>query len=265
MSALGPISADALCARTFVRHVEIHDELPSTNDRAMQLTLFAELETPALIVARRQLAGRGRGTHAWWSADGALTFSLIIEPASWGIVPGDWPKLSLTTAVAVCDALEAESGVSCSIKWPNDVLTGGAKVSGILIESPGGSAPAKDRVVIGVGINVNNSWAAAPHEAGGNGTTLRDAYGRDLNSQAIMIEFLNSLNRGLRQLAHSDPELPRAWQQRSWLDDQHVEVDSHGRTVGGDCMGIAVDGALVVQTLFGEQRVFAGTVRIVES
>jgi hypothetical protein len=91
----------------FVRHVEIHDEFPSTNDRAMQLTLFAALETPALIVARRQLAGRGRGGHSWWSSDGALTFSLVLEPAAWDIAVAQWPGLSLTAAVAVCDAFEA--------------------------------------------------------------------------------------------------------------------------------------------------------------
>jgi BirA family transcriptional regulator, biotin operon repressor / biotin---[acetyl-CoA-carboxylase] ligase len=261
MSAPGPISADALCAQTFVRHVEIHDELPSTNDRAMQLTLFAELETPALIIARRQLSGRGRGTHAWWSADGALTFSLILEPASWGIARSDWPKLSLTTAVAVCDAIDRESPAPCSIKWPNDVLIGGAKVSGILVESPGGPAPAKDRVVIGVGINVNNSWRNAPREAGPNGIALRDVTGREHDSQAILAAFLQSLDRRLHQLGCNDPELPYAWRQLSWLDDQHVEADIGNHKVDGLCLGIADDGALLVETLFATERIYSGSVR----
>src|SRR3990172_11878277 len=102
------LDADRLCATTFVRHVELHDSLPSTNDRAIELAASTELQTPALVAARVQTAGRGRGSNTWWSADGALTFSLILDTAGWGLTHPDWPRVSLTTAVAVCDALAKE-------------------------------------------------------------------------------------------------------------------------------------------------------------
>jgi BirA family transcriptional regulator, biotin operon repressor / biotin---[acetyl-CoA-carboxylase] ligase len=262
----------------FVRHVEIHDELPSTNDRAMQLTLFAALETPALIVARRQLAGRGRGGHSWWSSGGALTFSLVLEPAAWDIAIAQWPRLSLTTAVAVCDALEAgdkEQGAGsvgvplspctlllapCSIKWPNDVLIDGKKVAGILLESPGGAAPAKDRLVVGVGINLNNSWRGAPHEAGTNGVALCDVFGSDLDLNSLLSAFLEAFDFRLHQLGRNDPGLPSAWQQLSWLTGHEVEVSNDGRTLSGKCLGIADDGALLVQTPTATERIYSGSV-----
>jgi BirA family biotin operon repressor/biotin-[acetyl-CoA-carboxylase] ligase len=248
---------------SFVRHVEIHEELPSTSDRAMQLTLFDALETPALIVARRQLAGRGRGAHSWWSAEGALTFSLILEPAFYGITVAEWPRLSLTTAVAVCDALRDQLPDSeISVKWPNDVLIGGGKVCGILLESPGGAAPAKDRLVIGVGINVNNSWRGAPRKAGPNGTAICDVAGREHDSQAILVAFLQAFNERLRQLGDNDPQLPRDWQQLSWLTDQDVEVMTDSGTHSGKCLGIANDGALIVRTPVSTERIFCGSVRV---
>jgi BirA family biotin operon repressor/biotin-[acetyl-CoA-carboxylase] ligase len=102
------IDADQLRATTFVRHVEIHDTLGSTNDRAAELIGRADIELPALVIARHQTAGKGRGRNSWWSADGALTFSLVIDAATTGVTPASWPQLSLATAVAVCDALMHE-------------------------------------------------------------------------------------------------------------------------------------------------------------
>src|SRR5262245_49877980 len=91
------LTPDELRARTFVRHVEIHDTIDSTNNRASELAGDPRLELPALVVARHQTAGRGRGKNKWWSADGALTFSLLIEPAAHGLAVSNWPQLSLTT------------------------------------------------------------------------------------------------------------------------------------------------------------------------
>ena len=99
------LDADAIRAATFVRHVEIHDTLGSTNDRAAELARDPNVELPALVVARQQTAGRGRGDNTWWSADGALTFSVLLDTVAFGISASNWPQLSLATAVAVCDAL----------------------------------------------------------------------------------------------------------------------------------------------------------------
>ena len=112
------LDADAIRAATFVRHVEIHDTLGSTNDRAAELARDADIELPALVAARHQTAGRGRGKNTWWSADGALTFSVLLEPAALGISTANWPQLSLATAVAVCDALSSELNPQSAIRNP---------------------------------------------------------------------------------------------------------------------------------------------------
>ena len=86
-----------LLAETFVRRLEFHEELPSTNDLALRLAGDESSETPLLVLANRQTAGRGRGVNRWWSNDGALTFTLVgdfVDPQS----PQRWPQISLVTA-----------------------------------------------------------------------------------------------------------------------------------------------------------------------
>jgi BirA family transcriptional regulator, biotin operon repressor / biotin---[acetyl-CoA-carboxylase] ligase len=271
--------------RTFVRHVELHDTLGSTNDRAVELARDEQVELPALIAARQQTAGRGRGDHQWWSAEGALTFSLLLEPAALGIAVRSWPQLSLTTAVAVCDVVRLrisdcglridggfeKSGTSdrgtsrrVAIKWPNDVLIDGRKVAGILIESPGGAAPAKDRLIIGIGINVNNSWADSPSYISGTGTAICDATNEHHRLQAVLIDALRAIESRLAQLRNEDAELVQAWQELNALRGQRVIIDEP-RRVEGECLEISDDGAVVVATSNGAERIHSGSVRLFAS
>jgi BirA family biotin operon repressor/biotin-[acetyl-CoA-carboxylase] ligase len=270
--------AEAIRAATFVRRIELHDTLGSTNDRAVELARKINIELPALVLARHQTAGRGRGRNRWWSADGALTFSLLLDRTSAGVPPAKWPQLSLATAVAVCDALSPELSAAdnpqsefrnpksewrLGIKWPNDVLLDGGKVCGILIESPGGAAPAKDRFSLGVGINVNNSWRTAPRDFGPTGAALSDVTRRHHDLQAILIRVLQALPHRIGQLASGDSRLPDAWQNLSWLTGQGVDVNANGRWVSGVCVGIDEDGALLVKNVTGIHQLRDGSVRVV--
>ena len=259
------LDADAIREATFVRSVELYDTLPSTNDRAVALAAERDLETPALVVTLLQTAGRGRGTNTWWAAEGALTFSLILDTGQWGIAQRDWPRLSLMTAVAVCDALsELAPRNSLAIKWPNDVLLDGSKVAGILIESPSNASHTENRLVVGVGMNVNNSRQSAPREVKATSVALCDATGRECDVRPILVGFLTALEARMKQLAANDRSLAETWQQRSWLTDQEVIITANGQSFEGRCLGIADDGALLVERLLATERVYSGTVRSLE-
>jgi BirA family transcriptional regulator, biotin operon repressor / biotin---[acetyl-CoA-carboxylase] ligase len=257
------LDADQIRAATFVRHVEIHETLGSTNDRAIELARDPQIELPALIVARQQTAGRGRGKNAWWSAEGALTFSIVLEPAAMGISAANWPQLSLTTAVAVCDALsnEVPSG-SLGIKWPNDVMLDGGKVCGILITSPGGGQPAKDRLSIGIGMNVNNSWHSAPRNLETRGTAVCDVTGRQHALPVILVNTLRALSEKCTWLAAGDSKLSASWQRLCWLTEQAVEWHDNSRWITGICVGTDCEGALLIENVDGVHRVFSGSVRV---
>jgi BirA family biotin operon repressor/biotin-[acetyl-CoA-carboxylase] ligase len=265
------LDAAAIRAATFVRHVEIHETLASTNDRAIELARDTDIEIPALFAARHQTAGRGRGSNTWSSAEGALTFSVLLEPTSLGVSTANWPQLSLATAVAVCDALDREinpqsaipnpKSAGLAIKWPNDILLDGRKICGILTESPGGPAPAKDRLVVGVGINVNNSMRDAPTELINNATSLSDVSTTEHSRQQVLIQLLIEFERQLARLAERDPQLPLAWQSLCWLLQQKVCVQVGRRAVEGICEGIADDGALLIKNTSSTERVYSGTLR----
>jgi BirA family biotin operon repressor/biotin-[acetyl-CoA-carboxylase] ligase len=268
------LDANVILAATFVRSVEIHETLSSTNERALQLAGELEINLPALVVARLQTAGKGRARNTWWAADGALTFSLLFDPSTSGFVPANWPQLSLTTAVAVCDALisciseragtstRSELTPTAQIKWPNDVLLSGRKVCGILIESPGGAAPANHRLIIGIGINVNNSWLDAPHDIAMSGTALCDCTGIKYNMHSMMVRVLNALAERMDQLRRHDVELIHTWQRLNFLAGRCIVVQTDSRHFEGTCDDIAEDGALLLDTPAGRQRLYSGSVRL---
>lgn len=264
MSLAAPfLDADQLRAATFVRYVELHDTLGSTNDRAVELARGATLELPALVAARFQSAGKGRGRNQWWSTEGALTFSVLLDSEAIGVGAQNWPQLSLATAVAICDAISLEAPQALSaIKWPNDVLIEGGKVSGILIESPGGSTHVNKRLIIGVGINVNNSWRKAPQDIGSVGTALCDVTGARHDLQAILVCSLQAMQERFRQLACGSSQLPHDWQRLCWLTEQRVDVRTRNARITGVCVGIDADGALLIENENGTHRIRSGSVQM---
>ena len=124
--------------------------VPSTNDSAKQ-TAINESFDRAVFIAGEQTAGKGRKGRTWVSPMGkGLYMSFLIHPQ---IDPARISGLTLMAAVAVCRAIEATTGISPSIKWPNDILIEGKKVAGILTESLLGM-DGIEYVVCGIGVNL---------------------------------------------------------------------------------------------------------------
>jgi BirA family biotin operon repressor/biotin-[acetyl-CoA-carboxylase] ligase len=130
--------------------LSVHDALPSTNAEALTLARGGE-RGPLWIVARQQSAGRGRRGNAWVSPPGNLYATLLMsDPA-----PSECaPQLSFVAVLALHDAIAACAPAAAKVltlKWPNDLLCGGAKLAGILIE--GERAAETLAVAIGIGVN----------------------------------------------------------------------------------------------------------------
>jgi BirA family biotin operon repressor/biotin-[acetyl-CoA-carboxylase] ligase len=254
------LDADLVRQNSFARYVEVHDTLGSTNDRAMDLARQSDLPLPFLIAARVQTAGRGRESRPWWSADGALAFSLVLDTDFLGITPSQRAQLSLTTGVAVCDAIRAEIPQAIiGLKWPNDVLVDGGKACGILIESPG--APA-GRLVVGIGVNVNNSWHSAPREAGPDGVALCDVSGSVHDLQNLLIAILAALQSRYQEFTQSPIEMAKTWQEYCLLTGEMISVRTPQSQIDGECLGIAEDGALLLATALEVESIRSGTVTL---
>ncbi len=254
--------ADRVLQGTFIEQAEFFAELPSTNDQALRLATLPETRFPLLVVAESQTSGRGRRANQWWSTEGALTFSVVLDTEQAGLATKHWPQAALTTGLAVCEALEPHlTGVSPMLKWPNDVFIGERKVCGVLVETPPGSGP---RLVLGIGVNVNNSLASAPVDLRETATALCDVLGRKLLRANLLIEILNKLSERLSWIGSRDGQLRNLWRERCLLTGRRVQVENETGVVEGACLGIDEDGALLIEDVHVQQRVLAGTVSILD-
>ena len=249
---------DRIGRETFVRQIEVHKSLASTNDRGLAVAERSDVRLPMLIVTERQTAGRGRQSHRWWSAPGALTFSVVMNIG----VPPERPyvqaRLSLGCGLAVRETLrQLLPETSIGLKWPNDVLVDGRKACGVLLEA-GSAAP--ERIVVGIGLNVNNSLAAAPPPLKTTAVSLVDAAGRPFDLDEVLIGLLKSLEAELQAADNDGLNLRDRWNRHCVLRGRRVRLIVGTREVSGVCNGIDENGALLVQTAYGIEAFCTGSV-----
>jgi BirA family biotin operon repressor/biotin-[acetyl-CoA-carboxylase] ligase len=179
------VSLELPQVRALASRLEVLEEAGSTNS---ELVARAASGWPdrSVLVTDRQTAGRGRLGRAWTAPPGtSLAVSVLVRPA----IPRDrYGWLSLLAGVAMTEAVRLIGGAA-DLKWPNDVLIGGRKVAGILAEAR------EDRVVLGLGVNVNVPEAGLPQEVDRPATSLLVETGRDLDRAELLVEVLERLER----------------------------------------------------------------------
>ncbi|MGV2334433.1 MAG UNVERIFIED_CONTAM: biotin--[acetyl-CoA-carboxylase] ligase [Planctomycetaceae bacterium] len=136
-----PFDIARLLRETSLQHIEYHPTLESTSTLAAELLEPLLQCAPSLVLTAEQTAGRGRKGNAWWSAAGALAFTLVLRGDELPIPTARRPLLSICAGLAVRNALAAfATAAPLSIKWPNDVLSESRKICGILVEQQGTAA-----------------------------------------------------------------------------------------------------------------------------
>jgi BirA family transcriptional regulator, biotin operon repressor / biotin---[acetyl-CoA-carboxylase] ligase len=240
-------------------------ETGSTNDVAAQLAQDGAPEG-TLVVALSQTAGRGRLGREWFSPPGAgLYVSVIWRDAR------VLPLVSLCGGVAVADGIRRSTGLPVVLKWPNDVVVpdalapaGRRKVAGVLAEGAGGASRLQ-HVVLGCGINLRN--ATYPPSLSGRATSLEGELGRPVDDARVMAETLVALHEHTAAVARGD----RARMLDRWralapsVIGSAVEWSIGETTRRGTTTGIDGDGALLVRTPDGQERLVAGEVRWLDS
>jgi BirA family transcriptional regulator, biotin operon repressor / biotin---[acetyl-CoA-carboxylase] ligase len=228
--------------------------LDSTNTYAMRLPP-GEAHEGLVIITDYQTAGRGRVGRIWEGfARQQLTFSVILRPP----FAANW--LMMASALAVHEAITGVTELAPAIKWPNDVLIGGKKVCGILIEASGEVA------VIGIGVNVNGSLAQLP-ELAARATTLEDEAGQPLSRELLAAAILLTLAEHydvMRSQGDAGREAVRlAWRERLITLGAEAHVDQGQTQVTGWAEDVAEDGALIVRRDDGSRvRITWGDVSI---
>ena len=145
-----------------------------------QALVDTSLPEGAIVVADHQTAGRGRLGHTWEAPAGkALLVSVLLRPPA----ERNIAEISLVAGVAVADALERTLGLSVQLKWPNDVMLRRRKVAGCLAEARDGV------VVLGIGVNVNQTRGELPPNAG----SVLTLTGRELDREELLTMLLDDL------------------------------------------------------------------------
>src|SRR5262249_3654600 len=143
-----------------------------------------ELPDGAIATTDHQTAGRGRLGRDWEDAPGtSVLVSVLVRPPT----ERSAPELSLVAAAAAAEAVEVATPLPAQIKWPNDVMLNRRKVAGILAEMRG------DAVVVGIGINVNQTGAQLPAETRTPAGSLRALTGREYDRDAVLASLLERL------------------------------------------------------------------------
>lgn len=201
-----------------------------------------------VVRADYQTAGRGRLGRSWQAPIGtALTFSTLLRPT---FATHELGPLSIRIAAVLADAFTALGANDVSIKWPNDVLIGGRKTSGILVQT---RTMPELVVVVGIGINLSDSPEGA--------TNLQQAIDSPVSADHVLDVICSGLDP---MWTNWQPELNvdevRAIEDRLWLRGEQVTLLDADREITGTIAGISPDGGLRLLTDGTERLLHVGEI-----
>ena len=254
------LRAELVAPGSLWQRIDVVAETGSTN---ADLAAAAKMGSAPgrVLVTGYQSAGRGRQDRTWTAPpDTGIAMSVLLAPA---VEVSRWTWLPLLTGLAVSDAVRQVGGLAAGLKWPNDVLVGERKISGILAERV--DTPSGPACVIGIGINVTLTEADLPVPTATSLLIARSAAGLPgvpAPSQ-LVVAVLRALELGVRgwQTDPSDAALVERYRARCVTLGRRVRVLLGDRQVlTGVATDIDSDGRLMVRTESGTQILGAGDV-----
>jgi len=242
---------EGLKVRVVGRFLRVFEELDSTNDEAARLAAASAPEGTA-VLAERQLRGRGRLGRGWESPAGlGIWTSILFRPP---LPPEDTPLFSLLGGVAASEAIMEATSCSARLKWPNDVIVAGKKVGGILAELQTEGAKVS-YLILGIGLNVNQTLDDFPEGLRDRATSLRIALGREVSRLALLRALYRSLDRWYEHLLREGPApLLTRYRTLCLTLGREVRVQGGEGTFDGEAVDLGPRGELVVKLPTGELR-----------
>ena len=248
-----------LKTKTMGQSIYFYEETDTTNNRARELALEGAPEG-TLVVAEKQTAGRGRRGKVWESPLGTgIWMSLVLRPQ---IMPAEASVLTLLCGLATTEAIEAETGLSAGIKWPNDILINGKKAVGILTEMDCEMSEVHF-VIPGIGINVNT--ASFPPEIADIATSLYLECGKTVSRRRLVHKVLERLEEHYETFLRTGSFAAMLEDYRKHCITLGKEVHVLGREpFFAEALDITPEGELLVRRADNgkEEVVFSGEVSI---
>ena len=238
------------------RKVVYLPSVTSTMDIARHEALKGTAEG-TVVIAREQTGGRGRLKRGWLSPEGNIALSIILYPEVKSL-----PYLIMIASLAVVKSIESVTGKKAGIKWPNDILIGGKKVGGILIENEvRGNKVAYS--IVGIGINV--ALKVIEHkDIADTATSLKSETGKGDLHIKIIKSLLTEFERLYRQLPEGKA-IYEVWRDRLITLGKKVKASSENKVIEGVAEDVDEGGALLIREAEGTlTKVVAGDVTLRE-
>lgn len=232
----------------FKDRIHYFPEVESTMDVARNLARKGA-DHLSVVIADRQIKGRGRLRRQWFSERGGLYFTTILRPV---IAPALSFRISFSASLALIRILRDLYSVDAKVKWPNDILVDEKKLSGMLSEMET-EADLVSYINIGMGINVNND----PLVAEPNATSLKFLLNRDVSRIEVLNHFLNEFEKFLSHIESED--IISKWKECSGTLNRGVKIVTTKEQIEGVAKDVDETGALVVELSDGTvKRVIHG-------
>lgn len=216
----------------------------STNAALAELARAGE-PSGTVVLADEQTEGRGRLGRSWFSPDARGIWASVllkVDAPAETVAP-----LGTAAAVAVAEALRAHTGLDVRVKWPNDVVVGGKKLAGLLVESAQTSEEPVEAAVVGIGLNVNLREDELPAGLARSTTSLRMCLGRDVRRLDVLGVVLSALEDCFDQfLREGFGGFRGRWRALSTLLGRRVLIGAAPGAREGSVTDLAPSGALVI-------------------
>lgn len=223
------------------QHVVYYDSIGSTNEVARELAERGAVEG-TLIVADEQTAGKGRRGRRWIAPRGtSLLASLILYPP---LETSQIARLTMSSSLAAAHAIEEVTSLSVHFKWPNDILLGGKKAGGILVEAVH-IGEALEHAVVGIGLNANLDITEIP-EIADTATSISMELGGSVSRLELLQALLRHMESEYRLLVAGESPHDR-WRQRLRLLGTQVQVATPWGDESGRAETVDANGALILR------------------
>jgi BirA family biotin operon repressor/biotin-[acetyl-CoA-carboxylase] ligase len=253
------IILERLGSSLFAQNIVFHLSLDSTNTLAKELAAQGAPEG-TVVLTEVQRAGRGRMGRQWVSPGYVnLLFSLLLRP---NIQQDQVFVTTMILALATIEAIKSSTGLTSTIKWPNDIFVAGKKLGGILTEFSLRQGEI-EYVVLGLGLNVN--WSPDRTEAFSHGaTSILTETGSTISRNDLLVTILRIFESYYREvLSGQIDDFYRTWNEASMIIGRSVEIVSSKETTRGKALRIDRSGALVIEDDAGkEQKFISGEVSV---
>ena len=235
------------------QEIEVYDQLQSTNDLALQRGIEGATEG-TLILAEHQTAGRGRYGRTWHSPPGSsLLASLILRH---GLLPDQIGLPNLMGAVSIATAIRDVTALPAMIKWPNDVLISGKKVSGVLTELEYDQNQ-RPFFVVGFGVNVNIAPTEFPFSLRSLATSLQIESGGEISRVALLCAILHRSEENYLHLkCGKTPVIINTATELLATIGEWVQLETPDTVFDGIAERIDAEGRLILREQSGRLRTF---------